>query len=55
MTEHDTGPDELATGGRGLRIYRGGKARGCCEAEARSLEAGDVVVEIAPTDVTEHA
>ena len=47
--------DELATGGRGLRIYRGGKARGFWEAEARSLEAGDVVVEIAPTDVTEHA
>ena len=47
--------NELATGGRGLRIYRGGKARGFWEAEARSLEAGDVVVEIAPTDVTEHA
>jgi voltage-gated potassium channel len=47
--------DQLATGGRGLRIYRGGHARGFWEAEARSLQAGDVVVEIAPTDLTEHA
>jgi voltage-gated potassium channel len=42
--------DQLATGGRGLRIYRDGKARGFWEAEAKTLQAGDVVVEIAPTD-----
>jgi voltage-gated potassium channel len=47
--------DELASGGRGLRLYRGGHARGFWEAEAKSLQAGDVVVEIVPTDVTEHA
>jgi len=46
--------DELASGGRGLRIYREGHARGFWEAEARSLQAGDVVVEIVPTDDTEH-
>jgi voltage-gated potassium channel len=47
--------DALATGGRGLRIYRDGHARGFWEAEAKALRAGDVVVEIVPTDVTEHA
>jgi voltage-gated potassium channel len=46
--------DELASGGRGLRLYRDGHARGFWEAEAKSLQAGDVVVEIVPTDVTEH-
>ena len=46
--------DELASGGRGLRIYRDGQARGFWEAEARTLKAGDTVVEILPTDDTEH-
>ena len=46
--------DELASGGRGLRIYRDGCARGFWEPEARALAAGDVVVEIVPTDHTEH-
>lgn len=46
--------DDLASGGKGLRIYRDGHARGFWEAESRSLQAGDIVVEITPTDVTEH-
>ena len=45
--------DELASGGRGLRIYRDGQARGFWEAEARSLQAGDLVVEIMPTEASE--
>lgn len=40
---------ELATGGRGLRIYRNGRACGFWEAEAQALEAGDLVVEILPS------
>jgi voltage-gated potassium channel len=43
----------LATGGQGLRLYRDGKPYGFWEAEARSLQAGDLVVEIKPTDATE--
>jgi voltage-gated potassium channel len=46
--------DQLASGGRGLRIYRDGQARGFWEEEAKSLQAGDVVVEITPTEATEH-
>lgn len=45
----------LATGGQGLRIYRSGKAHGFWEPEARRLEEGDLVVEILPTNATEHA
>src|SRR5690606_3788394 len=44
---------ELATGGRGLRVYRGGTALGFWEHEAGTLEEGDVVVEIRPTAGTE--
>ena len=44
---------DLATGGRGLRIYRDGGARGFWEAEAGALQEGDVVVEIRPTGLTE--
>jgi voltage-gated potassium channel len=44
---------DLATGGQGLRIYRDGGARGFWEPEAGALQAGDVVVEIRPTGVTE--
>lgn len=40
---------ELSSGGRGLRIYRGGKVLGFWEDECQQLEAGDVVVEIVPT------
>ncbi|MBB4859915.1 voltage-gated potassium channel [Novosphingobium chloroacetimidivorans] len=40
---------QLASGGRGLRIYRGGKAIGFWEEGAQRLEPGDQIVEIAPT------
>ena len=46
--------DELASGGRGLRIYRDSCAHGFWEPEAKSLQAGDVVVEITPTEATER-
>lgn len=39
---------ELSTG-QGLRIYRQGRAYGFWEPEAQRLEAGDTLVEIAPT------
>ena len=38
--------DDLTSGGRGLRIYRGGKPYGFWEPEAQSLQAGDTVVEV---------
>jgi voltage-gated potassium channel len=40
---------ELASGGKGLRIYRQGQAIGFWEPGAQRLEAGDQIVEIAPT------
>jgi len=46
--------DQLATGGRGLRIYRDGVAIGFWEAEACALQPGDIVVEILPTHATEN-
>ncbi|MBX7502192.1 potassium channel family protein [Qipengyuania sp. YG27] len=39
----------LQSGGRGLRVYRGGKALGFWEPECQTLQPGDVVVEIVPT------
>jgi len=45
---------DLATGGQGLRIYRNGGACGFWEAEAGALQEGDVVVEIRPTEASEH-
>ena len=44
---------DLASGGRGLRIYRNGGACGFWEHEAECLQAGDIVVEILPTEATE--
>ena len=44
---------DLATGGQGLRIYREGQARGFWEPEAQALRAGDIVVEIRPTEASE--
>lgn len=41
--------DELASGGKGLRIYRQGQAYGFWDEAARRLEAGDAIVEILPT------
>ncbi|OHD08864.1 potassium channel family protein [Sphingopyxis sp. RIFCSPHIGHO2_12_FULL_65_19] len=38
--------DQLASGGRGLRIYRGGKPYGFWEPEAQRLERGDEIVEV---------
>ena len=42
---------ELASGGRGLRVYREGSEFGFWEAAANELREGDVVVEIRPTDM----
>lgn len=44
---------ELASGGQGLRIYRNGTACGFWEAEAKCLQAGDIVVEILPSSAKE--
>lgn len=51
VTESECGKAiyELTTGGRGLRVYRDGKALGFWEDECQSLRPGDVVVEIIPT------
>ena len=40
---------DLTTGGRGLRIYRNGRAIGFWEDECQSLQKGDVIVEIVPS------
>ncbi|MEM7687421.1 MAG: potassium channel family protein [Pseudomonadota bacterium] len=40
----------LRSGGRGLRIYRNGRAIGYWEDECESLQKGDVVVEIVPSN-----
>lgn len=40
----------LNSGGRGLRIYRNGRAIGFWESECQNLQLGDVVVEIVPTE-----
>ena len=48
------GLDELASGGKGLRIYRGGRAIGFWEEEARLLAAGDTIVEILPNAPHDH-
>ena len=41
--------NQLASGGKGLRIYRAGKPYGFWEEEAQELRAGDTVVEIVAT------
>ncbi|AWW73824.1 potassium transporter TrkA [Erythrobacter sp. KY5] len=40
---------ELSTGGRGLRVYRNGRAIGFWEDECQNLQPGDVIVEIVPS------
>jgi voltage-gated potassium channel len=45
--------NQLATGGMGLRLYRDGDPRGFWEPQARMLQAGDIVVEIRPTEASE--
>lgn len=40
---------ELRTGGRGLRVYRNGRAIGFWEDECQTLQKGDIIVEIIAT------
>ena len=40
---------ELTTGGRGLRVYRDGRAIGFWEDECQNLQEGDIIVEIIAT------
>ncbi|MFZ1743032.1 MAG: potassium channel family protein [Pontixanthobacter sp.] len=42
--------ETLGSGGRGLRVYRGGEVLGFWEAECQTLREGDIVVEIVPTE-----
>ncbi|MBI1404479.1 MAG: potassium transporter TrkA [Porphyrobacter sp.] len=44
---------QLKTGGQGLRIYREGRPIGFWEEECKTLQPGDVVVEIVPTAPSE--
>lgn len=44
---------DLKSGGRGLRVYRNGRAIGFWEDECETLQAGDVIVEIVPTSGSE--
>ena len=41
-------------GGRGLRVYRGGRVLGFWEDECQNLQPGDIVVEIVPTESGEE-
>ena len=56
ITEEECGCSiaNLRTGGRGLRVYRDGKVLGFWEEECANLMAGDVVVEIVPTESGER-
>ncbi|MHA4838030.1 potassium channel family protein [Sphingopyxis sp. MSC1_008] len=45
--------DRLASGGRGLRIYREGKPYGFWEDEAGKLQAGDMIVEVVNCETCE--
>ncbi|WP_077148886.1 TrkA family potassium uptake protein [Sphingopyxis sp. KK2] len=45
--------EQLASGGRGLRIYRDDKPYGFWEDETRTLQAGDMIVEVIPCEVCE--
>ena len=45
--------DQLSSGGRGLRVYRGGKPYGFWEPEVQRLEAGDQVVEVISCEPSE--
>lgn len=51
VTEEEVGCaiSELRTGGRGLRVYRDGRAIGFWEEECENLQAGDIIVEIIAT------
>lgn len=52
-TEIGRSLDELATGGKGLRIYRDETAIGFWEEGARRIEPGDIIVEIVPTGLSD--
>ncbi|MEQ8309799.1 MAG: potassium channel family protein [Sphingopyxis sp.] len=45
--------DELASGGRGLRIYRAGTPYGFWEPQAQRLERGDFIVEVVRSEDSE--
>ncbi|MBD3731807.1 MAG: potassium channel family protein [Sphingopyxis sp.] len=45
--------DHLASGGRGLRVYRGGKPYGFWEPEVQRLEGGDTIVEVVNCETCE--
>ena len=51
VTEEECGCaiGELRTGGRGLRVYRDGRAIGFWEDECQNLQKGDIIVEIIAT------
>ena len=51
VTEEECGCaiNELRTGGRGLRVYRDGRAIGFWEDECQNLQKGDIIVEIIAT------
>jgi voltage-gated potassium channel len=55
LVERPVAPEEIGQPldavrtGRALRIYRGTRAIGFCDPEAKELKAGDVIVEIADT------
>lgn len=57
VTEAECGKpiSDLASGGQGLRVYRGGRAIGFWEDECQVLQPGDVVVEIVPTAPSDSA
>ncbi|MDZ4306408.1 potassium channel family protein [Allopontixanthobacter sp.] len=48
--EYGSSISSLKTGGRGLRVYRDGEALGFWEDACQSLQPGDIVVEIIPTE-----
>ncbi|KTE20765.1 potassium transporter TrkA [Sphingopyxis sp. H050] len=47
------GLDQLASGGRGLRIYRAGRPYGFWEPEVQTLEPGDMIVEVVNCETCE--
>lgn len=55
LVERPVAPEEIGLSiddiktGKGVRVYRGKRCFGFWEPEAQKLEAGDVVVEVAPT------
>ena len=51
VTEEECGCaiGDLTTGGRGLRVYRNGRAIGFWEDECQNLQKGDIIVEIIAT------